>query len=266
MADFYVNVETNILFTVLFLNFNVETANFLFGIPIRRQQQTNNSSRPLDHTPPLRVFQTTRDTRSGRLFGYNNVLNQRLIIPQEHCGRFDRALFARGLGGGGRERVRFRVRCACLCVRACVLACVSVSPSVSPSACTCVRARARAQALARGELNVESARETGGGGSRVIAVQGPIHGLVSLGSRPNDGVDRASESAVCAPLGAPTFCQALANTGCHTAWLCRRLTGRPVRATANLRTQILDFRGFDSSGILLLRDGICMSWDNSWKF
>ena len=34
------------------------------------------------------------------------------------------------------------------------------------------------------------------------------------------------------------------------------------RATANLRTQILDFRGFDSTGVLILRGGIPVSIGN----
>ena len=38
--------------------------------------------------------------------------------------------------------------------------------------------------------------------------------------------------------------------------------GRDIPRTANLRTKILDFRGFDSSTILILRRGILMSMGN----
>ena len=34
--------------------------------------------------------------------------------------------------------------------------------------------------------------------------------------------------------------------------------------TANLRTEILDFRGFDSSRVLILRGGILMSIGSPW--
>ena len=39
--------------------------------------------------------------------------------------------------------------------------------------------------------------------------------------------------------------------------------GRGEDCTANLRTKILDFRGFDPSGILMTRDGIPTSTGNS---
>ena len=38
--------------------------------------------------------------------------------------------------------------------------------------------------------------------------------------------------------------------------------GAPPALTANLRTKVLDFRGFDSSIILILRGGILMSIGN----
>ena len=56
-------------------------------------------------------------------------------------------------------------------------------------------------------------------------------------------------------------CRAAGQSGCWPVGLC---AFRPVwlsrcRATANLCTKILDFRGFDSSRILILRGGILMS-------
>ena len=53
------------------------------------------------------------------------------------------------------------------------------------------------------------------------------------------------------------------NTNVFTGGLEAPLPGRPgFRLTANLRTKMLDFRGFDSSRILCLRGGILMSRGN----
>ena len=44
---------------------------------------------------------------------------------------------------------------------------------------------------------------------------------------------------------------------------CRGSPGARWPATADLRTKILDFGGFDSNGILSLRGGVLMSMGNS---
>ena len=53
----------------------------------------------------------------------------------------------------------------------------------------------------------------------------------------------------------------LAHDGAH-ALAGQIVSSRQLAATANLRTKILNFRGFDSSIILILRGGILMSIEN----